>query len=125
MADAFDDLDFEYVTGVAEKAMRAVTEQRVPPTPQNFHVWFKYALGSPVELKRTIDILVANKRKFDSATSRDLYTTYVGSVGGTLGGNSERSAPADLESLGPPTIGNSRCLDDSSMVRVMIVLCCG
>ncbi|HEY7846162.1 MAG TPA: GGDEF domain-containing protein [Bradyrhizobium sp.] len=61
--------------------MRAVTEQRVPPTPQNFHVWFKYALGTPVELKRTIDILVANKRKFDPATNRDLYTTYVGSKG--------------------------------------------
>ena len=81
LADAFDQLDFEYVTGVAEKAMRAVTEQRVPPTPQNFHVWFKYALGTPVELKRTIDILVANKRKFDAATNRDLYTTYVGSKG--------------------------------------------
>jgi len=26
----------------------------------------------------------------------DNYTTYVGSVGGTLGGNSERSGPADL-----------------------------
>ena len=33
MADAFDELDFEYVTGVAEKAMLAVTRQRVPPTP--------------------------------------------------------------------------------------------
>jgi diguanylate cyclase len=81
LADAFDQLDFEYVSGVAQKAMRAVTEQRVPPTPQNFHVWFKYALGTPVELKRTIDILVANKRKFDPATNRDLYTTYVGSKG--------------------------------------------
>jgi diguanylate cyclase len=81
LADAFDQLDFEYVTGVAEKAMRAVTEQRVPPTPDNFHVWFRYALGTPVELKRTIDILVANKRKFDKATNRDLYTTYVGSRG--------------------------------------------
>jgi diguanylate cyclase len=81
LADAYDQLDFEYVTGVAEKAMRAVTEQRVPPTPQNFHVWFKYALGTPAELKRTIDILVANKRKFDAATNRDLYTTYVGSKG--------------------------------------------
>ena len=79
LADAFDQLDFEYVTGVAEKAMRAVTEQRVPPTPDNFHVWFKYALGIPVELKRTIDILLAGKRKFDKATNRDLYTTYVGS----------------------------------------------
>jgi len=81
LADAFDELDFEYVTDVAEKAMHAVTRQRVPPTPQNFHVWFKYALGTPVELKRTIDILVANKRKFDAATNRDLYTTYVGSRG--------------------------------------------
>lgn len=81
MADSFDELDFEYVTGVAEKAMSAITEQRVPPTPHNFHVWFKYALGSPVELKRTIDILVAGKRKFDAATNRDLYTTYVGAKG--------------------------------------------
>ena len=81
MAEIFDELDFEFVTGVAEKAMRAVTEQRVPPTPQNFHVWFKYALGIPVELKRTIDILITSKRKFDAATNRDLYLTYVGSKG--------------------------------------------
>ncbi len=81
MADAFDELDFEYVSGVAEKAMRAITEQRVPPTPHNFHVWFKYALGAPVELKRTLNILIAQKRKFDAATNRDLYTTYVGSKG--------------------------------------------
>jgi diguanylate cyclase len=81
LAEVFDELDFEFVTGVAEKAMRAVTEQCVPPTPQNFHVWFKYALGMPVELKRTIDILIANKRKFDAATNRDLYLNYVGSKG--------------------------------------------
>ena len=81
MADAFDELDFEYVSGLAEKAMGSLTEQRVPPTPHNFHVWFRYALGTPVALKRTIDILVANKRKFDPATNYDLYTTYVGSKG--------------------------------------------
>jgi diguanylate cyclase len=81
LAEVFDELDFEFVIGVAEKAMRAVTEQRVPPTPQNYHVWFKYALGMPVELKRTIDILIANKRKFDAAANRDLYLTYVGSKG--------------------------------------------
>ena len=81
MADAFDELDFEYVSGVADQAMRAIAEQRVPPTPHNFHVWFKYALGAPVELKRTVNILIAQKRKFDAATSRDLYTTYIGSRG--------------------------------------------
>ncbi len=81
LADAFDELDFEYVAGMAEKAMGSMVEQRVPPTPHNFHVWFKYALGSSADLKRTIDILVGNKRKFDAATSRDLYTTYVGAKG--------------------------------------------
>ena len=81
MADAFDELDFEYVSGMAEQAMRSITEQRVPPTPDNFHVWFKYALGTPVALKRTINILISQKRKFDAVTNRDLYTTYVGSKG--------------------------------------------
>jgi len=79
LADAFDELDFEYATGVAEKAMLAIAEQRVPPTPNNFHVWFKYALGAPPELKRTINILIAGKRKFDAATNRDLFKNYVGS----------------------------------------------
>src|SRR6478736_6803881 len=79
LADAFDELDFEYATGVAEKAMRAIADQRVPPTPNNFHVWFKYALGAPPELKRTINILITGKRKFDTATNRDLFETYVGS----------------------------------------------
>jgi diguanylate cyclase len=75
----FDELDFEYATSVAEKAMRLMAEQRVPATPNNFHVWFKYCLGASPELKRTIDILIGNKRKFDTATNHDLFTTYAGS----------------------------------------------
>jgi diguanylate cyclase len=76
---AFEELDFEYATSVAEKAMRLMAEQRVPATPNNFYVWFKYALGSSPDLKRTIDILIGNKRKFDTATNRDLFATYAGS----------------------------------------------
>ena len=78
---ALDELDFEYAISVAEKAMHAMAEQRVPPTPNNFQVWFKYALGTPADLKRTIDILIANKRKFDAATNHGLFETYVGSQG--------------------------------------------
>jgi diguanylate cyclase len=81
LADAFEQLDYEFATDVAEKAMQAIAAQRVPPTPSNFHVWFKYALGAPPELKRTIDILIGNKRGFDAATNRELFTTYVGSKG--------------------------------------------
>jgi diguanylate cyclase len=58
----FDELDFEYATTVAEKAMGAMAKQRVPPTPNNYHLWFKYSLGASSDLKRTIDILISNKR---------------------------------------------------------------
>jgi diguanylate cyclase len=78
---ALDEIDFEYATLVAEKAFGSMAEQRVPPTPNNFHVWFKYSLGKSPELKRAIDILVGNKRKFDIQTNQDLFATYVGSRG--------------------------------------------
>jgi diguanylate cyclase len=75
---AIDKLDCEYATTVAEEAMRVMVKQRVPPTPKNFHVWFKYALGTSADLKRTINILIGNKRKFDAATNDELFRTYIG-----------------------------------------------
>jgi diguanylate cyclase len=80
--DALDEVDFEYAASVAEKAMRSMAQQRVPPTPNNFHVWFKYSLGTWLDLKRAVDILIANKRKFDAPTNHDLFVTYVGSHAG-------------------------------------------
>ena len=77
----FDEIDFEYATSVAEKAMRAMAQHRVPPTPNNFHLWFKYALGTASDLKRAVDILVSNKRKFDKTTNQALFDTYIGSQG--------------------------------------------
>ena len=75
--DAFDELDFEYATAFAEKAVRAMSQHHVPPTPNNFHTWFKYSLGTSLDLKRAIDILIGNKRKFDTSTNRDLFAMYV------------------------------------------------
>jgi diguanylate cyclase len=78
---SLDEVDFEYATSLAEKTMHAMAAQRVPPTPNNFQVWFKYSLGTPPDLKRTIDILIGNKRKFDTATNQGLFATYIGSQG--------------------------------------------
>ena len=75
---ALDKMDVEYVTAVAEKALCAMAEQRIPPTPRNFQVWFKYALGISADLTRTINILIGNRRKFDAATNEELFRTYVG-----------------------------------------------
>ncbi|MDE2063359.1 MAG: GGDEF domain-containing protein, partial [Bradyrhizobium sp.] len=51
----------------------------------NYSVWFYYAMGGSLTLKKTIDILIANKRKFDSAVNRDLYVTYVNPHSSTSG----------------------------------------
>jgi len=77
MNDAFDEVDFDYATSIADRAGRFMSQHGVSPTPENFSVWFNYAMGASPALRKTIDILVANKRKFDSATNHDLYVTYV------------------------------------------------
>lgn len=78
---ALDELDLEYATSVAEKAFGLMAQQRVPPTPNNFHVWFKYSLGTSPILKRAIHILIGNKRKFDAQINQELFATYVGTQG--------------------------------------------
>src|SRR5580658_6376387 len=77
MTSAPGDIDFDYATTIADRANGFMAQHRVPPTPDNFSVWFYYAMGGSLTLKKTVDILIANKRKFDSVINRDLYVTYV------------------------------------------------
>lgn len=71
------EMDFEYATAVADRALKSMSQLAVPATPSNFSVWFNYALGTSPALRKTIDILVGNKRKFDASINRELYTTYI------------------------------------------------
>jgi diguanylate cyclase len=77
MINEFDEVDFDYATTVANRANRFMSMHRVPPTPENFSVWFNYAMGASSALKKTIDILIANKRKFDPAINHELYVNYI------------------------------------------------
>ena len=71
------EMDVEYATTIADRAIRLMSQQSVPATPSNFAVWFEYALGGSIALRKTIDILIAGKRKFDAATNHELYITYI------------------------------------------------
>lgn len=62
---------------LAGRAIELMARHRVPTTPENFEVWFKFARGSPPELIRTLSILISNKRPFDAATNRSLFDTFV------------------------------------------------
>jgi diguanylate cyclase len=77
VGDPIGDMDVEYAKTVADRAMRSMSQQAVPATPSNFSVWFDYAMGTSPALRKTIDILIGGKRKFDSSINRELYTTFV------------------------------------------------
>jgi diguanylate cyclase len=85
MSGTYNEIDFDYATSTADRANRVMVQHGVPPTPDNFSVWYYYAMGGSLTLKKTIDILIANKRKFDSAINRDLYVTYVNPHSSTSG----------------------------------------
>lgn len=82
-ANAFDELDYDYAASVAQKALQCLADHGVPATPDNFNVWFIYSMGVPSDLQRAIDVLIDNKRKFDSVINRDLFSTYVASTNGS------------------------------------------
>jgi diguanylate cyclase len=75
--ELFGDMDVEYATTVADSAIRSMSQQSVPITPGNFSVWFDYAMGTSPALRKTIDVLIGNKRKFDASINRELYATFV------------------------------------------------
>ena len=81
--DPLDDMDVEYAASVADRAIRSMSQQSVPATPSNFAVWFNYAMGASPALRKTIDILIGNKRKFDASINHELYVTYVGAPSGS------------------------------------------
>jgi diguanylate cyclase len=74
-----EEMDLGHSTDVAGRAMRSMSEHGVPPTPQNFSVWFAYALGSLPALQKTIDALFASKSNFDAETNRKLYEAFIAS----------------------------------------------
>ena len=65
--------DFRQAKGLSEQAVAAMTAREVPPTPENYAVWYAYATGLLPELKRTIDILISNNQDFTQALNAELY----------------------------------------------------
>jgi diguanylate cyclase len=84
MNNSFDDLDCDYAVSVAGRAMRGMAERRIPPTPNNFAVWFHYFIGARDDLRGAIDLLVDHNRSFDARINQRLFETYVRSNEGAV-----------------------------------------
>jgi diguanylate cyclase len=57
----------------AETAIRCMRANDVPPTPENYAVWYGYVSGELPELKRTMDILLSNRQAFTPEICADLH----------------------------------------------------
>ena len=77
MTDAVEEIDFDYVIALADRANRHMAQHGVAPTPNNFAIWFNYSRGNLPELKRVMDILIAGNKRFDASTNRELFSTYL------------------------------------------------
>ena len=84
MESGFDDLDHDYAASIAGRAVRSMAEQRIPPTPTNFAVWFHYFAGSHDDLRNAIELLIDHNRPFDARTNQDLFETYVAPRAGAV-----------------------------------------
>jgi diguanylate cyclase len=69
-------LNTEAVDPVAEAAMASMTRFAITPTPDNFAIWYEYHAGRNPSLQRTIDIVISNRRGFDSAALKELHNSF-------------------------------------------------
>jgi diguanylate cyclase len=61
---------------VATAAMQSMADFGIVPTPDNFAIWYDYHAGINPDLKRTIDILISNKRGVDGPSLEELHRNF-------------------------------------------------
>ncbi|MEQ8398214.1 diguanylate cyclase [Thalassobaculum sp.] len=71
------DPEVNEVGQIADEALGHMSVLGIPPTPENFAVWFAYANRSDRHLCRTIDILRDNGQEFDSIRNADLHARFI------------------------------------------------
>ncbi len=72
-----NDVDPDYASSMAGRALQLMAQHNIPTTPQNFEVWFTFARGTAPDLNKTVSILLGNKRPFDAGTNHSLYVNYI------------------------------------------------
>ncbi|MDH5489544.1 MAG: diguanylate cyclase, partial [Rhodospirillaceae bacterium] len=67
---------FEQALEFAKGALQGMTTNSVPPTPENFLVWYTHAAGRNPNLSHMISILTDNKQEITNTISEDLYSRF-------------------------------------------------
>lgn len=69
--------DQELAAEYAKAAFDRLRHEKLPPTPDNFELWYVYFSGQSPEVTRAIDVLSANRQKISQERCRELYEKYL------------------------------------------------
>ena len=61
---------------IAERALAKMRELGIPASSANFRTWHTYFSGENDELRRTVDVLLSNKREFSEQINAELYEQF-------------------------------------------------
>lgn len=59
------------------EAIPRMSKLNIPLTPENYHVWYEYTMGTNDELSHAINGMLNEDKKFTSQVNKALYDTYV------------------------------------------------
>ena len=57
----------------SKQAMMLMETYNIEPDPDNYRIWYTYAIGVNASLNNTINILISNKHEFSYSVCEDLY----------------------------------------------------
>jgi len=63
-------------TSVADRVAASLRRHGIPPTPDNYALWYEYHGGRNASLKHTIDAIISNHGEFDENTLADLHLCF-------------------------------------------------
>jgi diguanylate cyclase len=107
----------EQADALAERTIGLLRQHKIPATPQNYELWFTYAVGQNAELVRTLDAALAKGRAADVSYTREMHAHFftsaqgaaIDQLGGKLQDEVKRLALV-LESAGQDTADYGRTL---------------
>jgi len=61
----------------SKEALNRLLHEKVPPTPENYELWYVYYSGQSQEVIKAIDVLIANKQKITDERCKELYQRFL------------------------------------------------
>lgn len=63
---------------IADAALARMRERDIPPTPENYRVWYTYCAGTHPDLTRALDVLVSNRDSFTDERNAEIHQRFFG-----------------------------------------------